>query len=823
MSNSDILWFKDCDHTLKSLVGGKNASLGELHKLSELINIINIADGFAITTKMYDDYIVKNNLNVIIEKELGTLTTTTSLEVIRNKSEQLQFLIINGNFTDENTNKIIDNFNKLNNNYKQHITVAVRSSAIAEDMPEASFAGQQDTYLNIDNSCDLMIAIKKCYASLFNSRAISYRLLNNIPFDQVKISVGIQKMIRSDVASAGVAFSLEPNIGYDKSVIINGAWGLGELVVSGGIKPDEFIIDKRTKSIISKTLGNKSSKMVYIHKNEKNDITDNIDKTVEVNTTTNEFTTFCITNEIINKLTHCVLDLEKYYSELYNKKTYVDVEWAIDGIDNKLYILQTRPETIHSNNVNNNKIKTLKVYKLCKYNNNNKIKPEIICKGVAVGNKISSGIVRKIKSENIINEMNKFQKGEILVSDMTTPDCETIMKISNGIITNKGGKTCHSAIIARELDINACVGTEVAMQMLSDGDKITIDCSGGDTCNIYRGLLDYTIDELTIDTTKTIPLKIMLNVGNPEQAFNASLLAQDGVGLVRLEFIISNYIKIHPLALYNYPNVDSETYSQINTIIQQSGVNIDKTNEEINAKSFYINKLSEGISRIASAFYPNDVVIRLTDFKSNEYKKLIGGNTHEPCEENAMIGWRGASRYYSKEYLEAFKMECEAIKKSREEMNMTNIIIMIPFCRTTEECEKVLELLKQNGLERGVNGLQLYLMCEIPSNVIEAEEFSKYVDGVSIGGNDLLQLTLGIDRDSEKLSHIANHTNISYRRLIKQAIKTYKKNGVKVGFCGQQPSDSEEFCDFLIKNNIDSISIIPQSFPKIYNYISKLF
>ena len=782
---NSIIWFKNCGLNNINLIGGKNSSLGELYKLSNKQNI-NIADGFSITTKMYEKFIKYNNLNLKINNYLNLLQN--NYNNINNISVKLKNIILNSKFKKEDEEIIIKSFNELKKLYKLSIQVAVRSSAIGEDSIDASFAGQQDTYLNITNNDKLIESIIKCYSSLFNSRAISYRFNNNISFDNIKISVGIQKMVRSDLGSSGVAFSLDPNNGYNKSILINSSWGLGELIVSGGIKPDEFIIDKRTINsndpILVKRLGYKKEKMVYGNNNI----------CIE-NTSNEEFKNFSLNDNQIKELSKVVLKLETYYSKLYGKNISIDVEWAVDGIDNKIYIIQTRPETVFSNSENN----TITTYKLLE-------KSKLICKGLSVGNKISTG---KVKYLNSIDQYNLFKKGDILVTNMTTPDWEPIMKISNGIITNKGGSTCHAAIVARELGINACVGTINGTELLSNIQEVTLDCSNGTFGNIYEGKLNFSLTDMKINTDKKVPVKLMLNIGSPENCFEHSLLPQCGVGLARLEFIINNYIKIHPLALCDYPDLPNELKLKITNIIGN------KT-----GKDFFIYELSHGIAKIASSFYPNKVIVRLSDFKSNEYKSLLGGNIYEPNEENPMIGWRGASRYYSEKYLKAFELECLSIKYAREEMLMDNIIVMIPFCRTPEECKKVIQLMEDYGLVRGKNGLEIYLMCEIPSNVIEADVFSKYIDGVSIGGNDLLQLTLGVDRDSELIKNLSDHTNISYRRLIKSAIEDYHKYGVKVGFCGQQPSDSDNFCDFLISNKIDSISVTPDSLLKTFKNLS---
>lgn len=778
----NIIWFKNCSYSNKNLVGGKCSSLGELYNLSKKL-YFSIADGYAITTTMYDEFISSNGLENLIETTLNNIDTNNIRE-LEEESRKIKNAITSGNFTQSQTDEILTNYKQLSNLYrKNNLEVAVRSSAIAEDLPNASFAGQQDTLLNIYGDDMLLDSIKICFGSLFNSRAISYRKTHNIKLEQVKISVAIQKMVRSDLGSAGVGFSIDPETGYDKSIVINSSFGLGELVVSGGVKPDEFILDKRvlkdieSDPIIMKKLGDKMTKIIY---NENGG-------TVEISTNFEEKLNYSLTNNQIITLGRYILLLEKKYSNMFGKKMGVDVEWALDGQDQNIYIIQTRPETIHSNNSE----LILNKYILQEKSN-------ILIKGVAVGEKISSG---QIKIMHSMNDFELFNHGDILVTEMTTPDWEPLMKISSGIITNKGGRTCHAAIVARELGLNAIVGTSNGTNILTNSKCVTLSCAEGEEGIVYDGLLNYSIDSIKIDPNLKLPVKLMLNVGNPENSFAASKIPNSGVGLARLEFIISNYIKIHPIALCEYPNVPEDIREKIYNIIGSHD----------NGKWYFIKKLARGISKIASAFFPNPIIVRLSDFKSNEYRNLIGGELYEPNEENPMIGWRGASRYYSTEYEKGFELECEAIKYSRNEMKMTNIIVMIPFCRTPAECKLVQDKMKLCGLERGVDGLEVYLMCEIPSNVIEADNFSQYIDGVSIGGNDLLQLTLGVDRDSNKITHLSDDQNQSYRRMIKMAISQYKSFGKKVGFCGQQPSDSIEFCNFLIEQQIDSISVTPDS------------
>ena len=775
-----ILWFKECSYANKHLVGGKNSSLGELHRLSSALQF-SIADGFAITTRIYDTFLEENRLTERITHEI----CVDDIRQLEDDSAHIRGLITSAPFPLSDARLILEQYDALCSQYDTpNLAVAIRSSAIAEDLENASFAGQQDTYLNVSGHEDVLRAVTACFASLFNSRAISYRKRYAITLDQVKISVAVQKMVRSDIGSAGVAFSIDTESGYDRAIVINSAFGLGELVVSGGVKPDEFIVDKRvlrsaekSDPILMKHMGNKDTKIVY-----------DTSRTKEVETSEKERTTFSLTNSQIVALGSHVLSLEENYSALFAKKLGVDVEWALDGIDGQLYIIQTRPETVHSSE------KTLDIdkYILDKHG-------ELLLSGVAVGEKISSGRIKVLKS---IHEFARFQPGDILVTEMTTPDWEPIMKISAGIITNKGGRTCHAAIVARELRLNALVGTGNATQVLAHKDHVTISCAEGEVGHVYDGSCTFHVDHISVNRDTKFPVKLMLNIGNPESSFSNTILPNQGVGLARLEFIISNYIKIHPLALCDYPKLENAALREtIRTCIGDSE----------NGKAYFIEQLARGMAKIASAFYPHDVIVRLSDFKSNEYRNLIGGDLYEPQEENPMIGWRGASRYYSAEYERAFALECMAIQYVRDTMKMTNVVVMIPFCRTPKECRRVLDTMEKYGLTRGNNGLQIYLMCEIPANVIEADNFSPMIDGVSIGGNDLLQLTLGVDRDSERITYLSDDKNVSYRRMITQAIDTYKRYGVKVGFCGQQPSDSIEFCNFLIAAGIDSISVTPDS------------
>ena len=813
-----ILWFSECSYLNKNLVGGKNASLGELYRLSQRLEF-NISNGFAITTQLYQEFLQHNRMLQPIQDLLSHLDRDSqpqhgspqNLETLQRISDSIQNLFQEASFSNSQQEQIQSFYRDLSGYYhQQDLAVAVRSSALAEDLPNASFAGQQDTFLNVSGLDQLLQQIKHCFASLFNARAISYRQSHNIKLEQVLISVGVQKMIRSDLGTAGVAFSVDPETGYSKAIVVNAAWGLGELVVSGGVNPDEWILDKRVLSlpdkdpIIAKKLGSKEHKTIY---DGGNGIT-------EVVTSEQEQATYSLDDQQVVQLARIIASLEREYQKLLSsskpqQSVGIDVEWAWDGSDKTLYILQTRPETVHANRQANHLIQ----YQLNPVDHS---QLDLLLIGVAVGEKISSGSVNVLAS---VKEYRQFNPGDILVTEMTTPDWEPIMKQSSGIVTSKGGRTCHAAIVARELGINAVVGTGVAVESLHTGQEVTLNCAEGDQAKVYAGLIPYSKQHFEVDLTQKLPVKLMLNVGSPESAFAASLLPHSGVGLARLEFIISNYVQIHPLALADYPNLSPDVSKEIYQVIADP--NDDPNNPRLGADHF-IKRLGRGMARIASAFYPQEVIVRLSDFKSNEYKNLVGGELYEPVEENPMIGWRGASRYYSEEYQRGFELECQAISYVRNIMSMSNVIVMIPFCRTPQECQRVIEIMAKYGLVRGQDGLQIYLMCEIPSNVIEADNFSRYVDGVSIGGNDLLQLTLGVDRDSEKVASLSDDHNVSYRRMISQAIQQYKQRGVKVGFCGQQPSDSVEFCHFLIQEGVDSISVTPDSVLKTIYQLRQL-
>jgi pyruvate,water dikinase len=775
-------------------VGGKNASLGEMLQNLKSLNI-KVPNGFAVTTQAYYDFISYNNLNEKINTLVSGINEDNIVE-LRKVGSEVRQLIRNGKFPDDLMDEIRRKYGELSKDYGQEMTdVAVRSSATAEDLPDASFAGQQETYLNVRGSESILEAVRNCFASLFTDRAISYR--NTFGYDhfQVGLSVCIQKMVRSDLSSSGVAFSLDPESGFKDVVVINGSYGLGEMVVQGAVSPDEFIIfkpslEKGYSSIIEKKMGVKDKKMIYGEDHGK------LTKTVNVNR--EQMGSFCIKDEQALEIASWVSSIENYYSELKGRWCPMDVEWAIDGLTGELFIVQARPETIHSQKSDD---------VLVEYNiDTNGLKP--IVEGIAVGDGMATGkvtIMYSLDGRDGTIDASEFEEGSILVTDMTDPDWEPIMKKASAIITNKGGRTCHAAIVAREMGLPAIVGTRNSTKILKNGDEITVSCAEGDTGFVYEGTLDYERIETKLSDLPEVDTPIMLNVASPDLAFKFANLPNSGVGLAREEFIINNYIKVHPLALLNHEGLgDDELTEKINKI----------TSGYVDEETFFVKKLSYGIARIASSFYPNKVVVRLSDFKSNEYENLLGGTYYEPKEENPMIGWRGASRYYSDEYKKAFGMEIKALKRVREKMGLDNVVVMIPFCRTVEELHKVYDVMEEYGLKRGVNGLEIYLMAELPSNIFMAEEFADHIDGFSIGSNDLTQLTLGLDRDSALVSHIYDERNTAVKRAISHLIKVGKEKGVKVGICGQGPSDFPDFAEFLVEEGIDTISVTPDSLLK---------
>ncbi len=771
------------------LVGGKNASLGQMIANLTKKNIL-IPTGFAVTAQAYDYYIQHNQFNEKIKTIFQELKDHLNIEQLEKAGSSVRSLILSGEIPDDLAQEITRAYDNLCKKYNQNdCDVAVRSSATAEDLPNASFAGQQETYLNITGHKNLLEAYKKALASLFTNRAIVYRTEKGFDHFQVALSVGVQKMIRSDLASSGVAFSLDTESGFKDAIIINSAYGLGESIVKGEVIPDEFVIHKPTlaqgfTSIIKKNIGEKKIKIIYT-----ND-TDNPTETIE--TTKQEQQSFSLKNEEIIELAKAIATIEDYYTNLKGTWCPMDIEWAKDGKDNKLYIIQARPETVHTTK----KMNILTKYHLIKNNvANNKI--ETILEGQSIGQQIVSGIARIIKDPT---EIKSVKDGDIIITQMTDPDWVPIMKKAGAIITDHGGRTCHAAIVSRELGIPALVGTANATKTIENESTITLDCSQGTTGFVYKGAIPFEKKEIEIQniSTNDVPTKIMINIADPERAFTLSMLPNDGVGLARLEFIINNNIKIHPLALLKPEKI---TDASIKKFIE------DITQGYKDKKQFFIDKLAHSIGMIAAAFYPKPVIVRLSDFKTNEYRNLIGGTYFEPHEENPMLGYRGASRYYSNEYKEAFILECQALQKVREKMGLTNVKVMVPFVRTVKEGKKVLQIMENQGLEKGKNNLEIIMMCEIPSNVILINEFSKLFDGFSIGSNDLTQLTLGVDRDSGLLAHIFDERDMAVKKMFELAITGAHKNKKYIGICGQGPSDFPEIAQLLIKLSIDSLSL----------------
>lgn len=764
-----IKFFKEINIDDIPLVGGKNASLGEMYQnLSK--KGIQIPNGIATTADAYFYFLHESGLDKKIKLMLKDVDVN-NLHKLNILTNEIKKLIIKTPFPKDLEVEIKNAYLELSKITKlKNMVVAVRSSATAEDLPDASFAGQQDSYLNISGVNNVLSATKKCIASLFNERAVVYRKENGFDHNDIALSVGIQQLV--DAKSAGVIFTIDTETGFRDVVVVTSSWGLGENVVQGHISPDEFTLFKPTMAIIKKSLGSKEKKLVSF----KKDILKNI------KTSDKERNSYSINEEQVLVLSKWAISIEGHY------KRPMDIEWALDNKTNQLFILQARPETVKSRENTN----VIKEYQLLE-------KSEVLVTGTSVGSKIGNGKVCKIEH---VKDIEKFIPGSVLVTEMTDPDWVPIMKQASAIVTNTGGRTCHAAIISRELGIPCVVGTKNATKILNQGMEITVDCSMGEGGSVYKGILEYKIKNTNIKNLKRPNTKIMMNVGHPDLAFKYSMIPNDGVGLARLEFIIDSHIKIHPLALLHFNKLnDSNVKKQINEL----------TIGYKDRSRYFVDKLTEGIAMIASAFYPKDVIVRMSDFKSNEYANLIGGKIFEPIENNPMIGWRGASRYYSKEYERAFELECEAFKKARNELGLTNIKAMIPFCRTLEEADKVLSIMKKNGLKQGVNGFEVYVMAEIPSNIILAEEFADRFDGFSIGSNDLTQLTLGVDRDNSNIAHIYNENNPAVKDMISKLIKVAKKKKVKVGICGQAPSDYPDFAKFLVQEGIDSISLTPDT------------
>jgi len=765
------------------LVGGKNASLGEMYQKLQSQGV-KVPNGFAITAEAYRYLLAGTSWDELLatldELILGDVD---SLAQCGKKAREIVYsATIPADLADE----INRAYRQLQQQYGSELSLAVRSSATAEDLPTASFAGQQDTYLNITGIADLLESCRRCFASLFTDRAIHYRIDHGFDHFSVALSIGVMKMVRSDLASSGVMFSLDTESGFRDVVYITGAYGLGENVVQGSVDPDEFYVHKPTfckghRCVLRRVLGPKKIKMIYNDGSTR-------EATKNITTSTKEREQFCITDEDVLKLADYAIKIEHYYSQVAGKDRPMDMEWAKDGLDGELYIVQARPETVSSQQHS----LLLEQYQL-------QGSGEVICTGHAVGGKIAKGMTHVISNSQHLSD---FRAGEVLVTDITSPDWEPIMKIASAIITNRGGRTCHAAIIARELGIPAVIGCDDATAKIKSATEVTVCCAEGDIGKVYRGDIPFHVEQTDLTNLPRPKTKIMLNLGNPDLAFKCSFLPNDGVGLARMEFIINEYIKVHPMALLHVDQVqDNIEQQQIKDLL--SGYN--------NPADYFVQRLSEGVATIAAAFYPKPVVVRMSDFKSNEYASLLGGKSFEPDEENPMIGFRGASRYTHPAYQQGFELECKAMKRVRDEMGLTNVILMIPFCRRVEEGKKVLQKMSEFGLKRGKNGLKIYVMCEIPNNVIQIDAFAVLFDGFSIGSNDLTQLTLGVDRDSEIVAFDFDERDEGVKEIIRMAVAGAKRNACHSGICGQAPSDYPEMAEFLVELGIDSISLTPDT------------
>jgi len=744
-----------------------------------------VPNGFAVTAHAYHYLLEKAGIRGRIKDILSDLNVS-NMKNLAERGLRVRETILQAEFPEELNEAIIEAYGRLCKRYGKDADVAVRSSATAEDLPDASFAGQQETYLNIRGNRQLLEACKRCFASLFTNRAISYRQQKGFDHLQVGLSIGVQKMVRSDKACSGVMFSIDTETGFRNAVLINGAYGLGENVVQGAVNPDQFYVFKPTlqkgyKPIISKKLGSKKVKMVYSEHEHKH-------TTVNVDVPHEDRFRFVLQDGEILTLARWACIIEDHYTKKHGKFTPMDMEWAKDGITRELFIVQARPETVQSQK----NLNVLEEYRLLQ-------KGQVLAQGLSVGTKIGAGRAHVIKS---VKDIGTFKAGEVLITEKTDPDWEPIMKIASAIVTNKGGRTAHAAIIARELGIPAVVGTEDGTETIASGTDVTVSCAEGEVGHIYKGKLKFDIRKIDLKKLGKPKTKIMMNVGNPDQAFEFSFIPNDGVGLAREEFIISSYIKAHPLALLHYNKLkDGKSREMIDELTAAYPGKVD----------FFVEKLAQGVAMIASAFYPKDVIVRMSDFKSNEYANLIGGHEFEPKEENPMIGWRGASRYYTGNYREAFGLECRAMKQARDGMGLTNIKLMIPFCRTIDEAKQVVAEMKRYGLVQGKNGLEIYVMCEIPSNVILADDFARIFDGFSIGSNDLTQLTLGLDRDSELVARLYDERNPAVKKMLSDVIRACKRTKTKIGICGQGPSDHPDFAQFLVECGIDSISLNPDT------------
>ena len=782
-----IISFEKLRNKDVAVVGGKNASLGEM--ISQLkAKGVRVPTGFATTADAFNDFLSQNQLGTKIEEELKDLDINDVVKLAES-GKKIRKWILDTPFSKELETNIKSHYENLLDKSPKGTTFAVRSSATAEDLPDASFAGQQESFLNIHGIDNIKQAIKEVFASLYNDRAISYRVHKNFIHSEVAISAGIQQMVRSDMGSSGVMFTIDTESGFKDVIFITSSYGLGETVVQGAVNPDEFYVHKsllklEKNAIVRKSIGSKKIKMVFSEDTKAGFSTNTVDVEEDLS---NQFS---INDSDVKELAEYAMIIESHYG------CPMDIEWGKNGLDGNLYILQARPETVKSQNQN-----TTETYSL-------KETSKALVAGRAVTQKIGIGPVKIVKDPS---EMHTVQPGDVLVADMTDPNWEPVMKRASALVTNRGGRTCHAAIIARELGIPAIVGSVNATELLTEQETVTVSCSEGETGIVYQGKLDFDIKVQDDGDLPKIPIKLMMNVGNPDMAFTFAQIPNDGVGLARLEFVINNMIGIHPKAILNYDAMPEDIQNAIDY----------KSRGYASPKDFYVNKVTEGVATIASAFFPKPVIVRMSDFKSNEYKKLVAGDIYEPDEENPMIGFRGAARYISDQFKDCFKLECEAMIKARNEMGLTNIELMIPFVRTLKEAEAVIDLLEENGLKRGVNGLRLIMMCEVPSNAILAKEFLKYFDGFSIGSNDLTQLTLGTDRDSGILADGFDERDPAVMKLIELAISGAKTNKKYVGICGQGPSDHPDFAKWLLDQKMDSMSLNPDTVISTWKSLSK--
>lgn len=784
ISNESIKPLRELGMNDVGLVGGKNASLGEM--ISNLAGAgVSVPDGYATTAQAFWDFLDHNDLRERIQSRLEGLDIDNVNQLTKAGKEIRQW-IIDAPFQDELQKSIIDAYESMSAN--NNASIAVRSSATAEDLPDASFAGQQETFLNVNGIDDVLLKVKEVFSSLYNDRAIAYRVHQNFAHEEVALSAGLQRMVRSDVGASGVMFTLDTESGFDGAVFITGSYGLGETVVQGSVNPDEYYVNKHSleqgkPAVLSRNVGSKAIKMIY-----SDDDSGELVKVVDV--PEDESSMFCLTDEQLEELARQAVIIEKHYGRP------MDIEWALDGEDNNLYIVQARPETVQSRSNAN----VIERYQLNEHSN-------ILTQGAAIGQKIGAGTAKVIEK---LEDMDDLKEGDVLVTEMTDPDWEPVMKRASAIVTNRGGRTCHAAIIARELGVPAVVGCGDATNKIKHGDPVTVACSEGETGYIYEGILDFELNRVELDNMPPAPLKLMMNVGNPGKAMSFSTIPNAGVGLARLEFIINNKIGIHPKALLEYSAQEQNIKDKIAKRIKPYGDPVD----------FYVKNIVEGVATLGAAFAPNPVIVRLSDFKSNEYANLIGGERYEPDEENPMIGYRGTSRYLSEEFEACFELECRALRYVREEMGIDNVWVMVPFVRTVGQAEAVVALLNKYGLKRGENGLKLIMMCEVPSNAILAEQFLEHFDGFSIGSNDMTQLTLALDRDSGLVSDLFDERNDAVKFMLSRAIQACKKAGKYVGICGQGPSDHPDLAKWLVDEGIESISLNPDTVIDTWLYVA---